>query len=166
VAPKMGKPAGSVKRRAEWARSGALPAERIQRGGDFGGNNMRLSPRALLRFGELYRNDGMVGTRRVLPAGWVEQSWTQLTTSRFSGDGYGYGWFIGRVCGMNAPYARGFGGQYVYLVPPLVLTIVITSDTSARTRVGGYREQLAALVKDEIVPAALKADGRRCEVAD
>ena len=35
----------------------------------FGGNDMLMSPRALLRFGELYRNDGVWQGRRILPEG-------------------------------------------------------------------------------------------------
>src|SRR5690606_35523116 len=46
-----------------------------------GGNEMQLSPRALARFGELYRNQGRVGARQVIPEDWIEQSWTPRTVS-------------------------------------------------------------------------------------
>ena len=42
----------------------------------FGGNNMALSPRALLAIGELYRNGGLHQGRRVLSENWVKQSWS------------------------------------------------------------------------------------------
>jgi CubicO group peptidase (beta-lactamase class C family) len=140
--------------------------DRDPQGVYLGGNNMRLSPRALLRFGELYRNGGMHDGKRVLDEAWVKASWTPRTTSRFSGHAYGYGWFIGRYCGVDVPYARGFGGQFVHVSPGLGLTVVITSDTSARTRIGGYREQLTTLIADELVPAAIKADGGVCVVEE
>ena len=47
----------------------------------FGGNDMLMSPRALVTFGELYRNDGLHDGRRVLPEGWVETSWRGRGTS-------------------------------------------------------------------------------------
>jgi CubicO group peptidase (beta-lactamase class C family) len=131
-----------------------------------GGNNMLLSPRALLRFGELYRNGGVHEGRRVLPEAWIAESWTPRTRSRFSGHAYGYGWFVDRICGHAVPYARGFGGQFLHVAPGLGLTVVVTSDISARTRVGGYRDQLDALIRDDLVPAALAADGKGCEAGE
>ncbi len=140
-----------------------VPAwERDPQGIYLGGNNMLLSPRALLRFGELYRNDGIHEGRRILSQGWIRESWTTRTHSRFSGHPYGYGWFKTSVCGHTVPYARGFGGQLVYVIPTLGMTVVITSDRSARTRIGGYREGLASLVRDDLVPAAIRADGGVC----
>jgi CubicO group peptidase (beta-lactamase class C family) len=37
----------------------------------FGGNDMLMSPKALARFGELYRNGGRIAGRQVLPADWI-----------------------------------------------------------------------------------------------
>lgn len=37
----------------------------------FGGNDMRLSPRAMVWFGELYRNGGARDGRQVVPQEWV-----------------------------------------------------------------------------------------------
>lgn len=136
-----------------------IPAwQRDPQGIFFGGNNMALSPRALLAFGELYRNGGVHAGRRVLPEGWVETSWTPRGTSPFSGDDYGYGWFLTEMCGERVAYARGFGGQFIYVAPASALTVVITSDQATRTRVGGYREALTALVEDDLIPAAGNAD--------
>lgn len=36
--------------------------------------------------------------QRVLPEGWVEASWQPRGTSPWTGDGYGYGWFIDARC--------------------------------------------------------------------
>lgn len=123
----------------------------------FGGNNMLLSPRALLAFGEMFRQGGTFGGQRVLPEGWIADTWTPRTRSRYSGDGYGYGWFIADACGHPAYYARGFGGQFVYVVPAAALTVVITSEETVRTRVDGYYGDLRELVFDRIIPAALGA---------
>lgn len=140
----------------------AIPTwQRDPQGIYFGGNNMLLSPRALLKFGELYRNGGKHDGKQVLPAGWVEASWTPRTESRWSGDAYGYGWFSRTFCGETSHYARGFGGQFVHVLPSLALTVVITSDRSARTRVGDYRGELNDLV-ESVVSATLKGRNRSC----
>jgi CubicO group peptidase (beta-lactamase class C family) len=125
----------------------------------FGGNNMLLSPRALLRIGELYRNGGRHNGRRVISETWVRASWTPRAVSPYSGDDYGYGWFITAACGQAVYYARGFGGQFIYVVPSLKLTIVLTSTATTRTRVGGYRSALKSLVGNGLIAAALRADG-------
>ncbi|RYG07315.1 MAG: class C beta-lactamase-related serine hydrolase [Caulobacteraceae bacterium] len=96
----------------------------------FGGNDMRMSPRALLKFGELYRNDGVHEGTRVLPEGWVEQSWNGRGTSRWSGNPYGYGWWLRRSGRHDVRFAWGYGGQMVFVVPDLRLTVVMTSDPS------------------------------------
>ena len=141
----------------------AIPSwQRDPQGVFMGGNNMRLSPRALFRFGELYRNGGAANGKQILSESWIRASWTPRTHSPFSGDAYGYGWFIASACGHDIFYARGFGGQFVHIIPSLGMTVVMTSETATRTRVGGYRTALTSLLKDNLIAAALKADGLSC----
>ncbi|MCP1315636.1 serine hydrolase, partial [Halomonas sp. 707D7] len=94
----------------------------------FGGNDMRLSPRALVEIGELYRLDGVVDGERILPEGFVENSWTPRGRSPWTGDGYGLGWFVTTLAGVPAYYGRGYGGQALYVIPERAMTVVITSD--------------------------------------
>ncbi|PXA99567.1 6-aminohexanoate hydrolase [Nostoc sp. 3335mG] len=119
----------------------------------FGGNEMRLSPRALARFGELYRLDGVVDGRRILPANWVRTSWTPRTRSPWSGQEYGYGWFLTEMRGHPVRFAWGYGGQMVYVIPDLKLTIVMTSLADA-ARDSGHIDALHRLVSDGVIPAA------------
>jgi CubicO group peptidase (beta-lactamase class C family) len=118
-----------------------------------GGNNMLLSARALLRFGELYRLDGRVAGRQVLPASWIEASWTPRTSSPFTGHLYGYGWFIAKAGAHLVYYAWGYGGQMIYVVPSLALTVVMTSDDSGPSGRNGYVRQLHALLAGDIIQA-------------
>ena len=134
------------------------PWDRDPQGIYLGGNNMLLSPRALLRFGEAYRNGGTFKGKHILSEEWIRASWTPRTNSYFSGDGYGYGWFITEACERPVYYARGYGGQLLYVVPSLSLTIVITSQTISRARVGGYYYALRTDVVGRLIAAALKAD--------
>ena len=126
----------------------------------FGGNEMHLSPRALIEVGELYRNDGVVfdevedsdsearDSQRVLPEGWVAESWQPRGTSRWTGDGYGYGWFITQLAGEDVYYGRGFGGQALYVIPEREMTVVITSDPNPPSPGGQFQQELNRLVTD------------------
>lgn len=125
----------------------------------FGGNDMRMSPRALLRFGELYRNDGVHAGRRILPEGWVQASWTSRARSPWSAGGYGLGWWISEMGGRPVYFAWGYGGQMVYVVPDLALTVVMTSDSDARST-DGHLQALHALMADGFIPAAERGGTR------
>ncbi|MFN3559668.1 MAG: serine hydrolase domain-containing protein [Brevundimonas sp.] len=120
----------------------------------FGGNDMRLSPRALLKFGELYRNDGVHAGVRILPEGWVEASWNGRGTSRWSGNPYGYGWWLRRSGRHEVRFAWGYGGQMVFVVPDLRLTVVMTSDPSPVAQRDGHVDRLHALLDQGFIPAA------------
>jgi len=120
----------------------------------FGGNDMLMSPRAMAAFGELYRQGGVVGGRRILSAKWIEESWTPRAVSPWSGGRYGYGWFVGDAGGYPVRYAWGYGGQMIYIVPDLGLTVVMTSDPGG-SRDGGHIDALHALLSEGIVPAAI-----------
>ena len=112
----------------------------------FGGNDMQLSPRALIAIGELYRNNGVANGQRVLPEGWVEDSWTPRGQSPWTGDGYGFGWFITTLAGEHVAYGRGYGGQALYVIPEREMTVVITSDPTPPSPGGQFQQQLNVLV--------------------
>ncbi|MCG5243495.1 serine hydrolase domain-containing protein [Azospirillum doebereinerae] len=119
-----------------------------------GGNNMALSPLDLFRFGEMWSRGGVWNGRRVVSAAWAEASWVARTRSPFSGDAYGYGWFLAEANGHRIAYARGYGGQMLYLVPSLGVTVVVTSDPGRPARSDGHVGALNALLTAEIIPAA------------
>lgn len=123
-----------------------------------GGNQMAMSPRSLLAFGELYRTGGRApdGTQ-VVSSGWIEESWRPRTNSRFTGDGYGYGWFLRDIAGEPVRYAWGYGGQMLYIVPGLDLTMVMTSDDSAPAGRTGHRDDLHTLAGEIITLVAAEA---------
>lgn len=122
----------------------------------FGGNDMLMSPRALIRFGELYRNGGEIDGRRILPVGWVRESWRPRGVSPWSGNGYGYGWFTKQAGGYQVHFAWGYGGQMLFIVPALALTVVMISDPSPHPRAESHLPDLHALLDDGIIPAAVR----------
>lgn len=121
-----------------------------------GGNLMSMSPRSLLAFGELYRNDGVTPSgKRLISKEWIAASWKPRTNSRFTGDEYGYGWFSREIASEQVRYAWGYGGQMLYIVPRLELTVVMTSDETSNSARTGHRDALHALLAEII--AATKA---------
>lgn len=135
------------------------PWSRDAQGVYLGGNEMALSPAALLAFGEMYRSGGVHEGRRVLPEAWVRASWTPRAGSPVRRDAYGYGWWIRRMGGHRVFYAWGYGGQMVYVVPSLRLTVVMLSDPTTRSSEGGHLQSLHALLADGVIPAAEAGSG-------
>ncbi len=129
------------------------PWDRDPQGIYLGGNNMLLSPRALLRFGEMIRNGGALDGRRVVSADWIAASWQPRAASRWTGHAYGYGWFMTETAGRPHRYGWGYGGQMLHVVPTAGLTIAITSDPNVRSREAGHMAGLRALVADTIAAA-------------
>ena len=119
----------------------------------FGGNEMRLTPREMLAFGTLYLNRGRAadGTQ-VVPAAWVDSSWVPRTRSGWSGNAYGYGWWMRDAAGHPVYFAWGYGGQFIFVVPDLELVVVTTSATDT-DRERGHLDAIHALLAEEIVPA-------------
>lgn len=119
----------------------------------FGGNDMHVSPRDLVRFGELYRNGGRIGDRQIVPREWIVESWREHTRGR-NGESYGYTWFGRESNGYAVRYAWGYGGQFLFIVPALELTIAFTSDPVS-PREGPHNRAIHRLVDEFIVPAAI-----------
>ncbi|MGY6631771.1 MAG: serine hydrolase domain-containing protein [Wenzhouxiangella sp.] len=122
----------------------------------FGGNEMVLSPRALAQIGELYRLNGQLNGRQIVSSEWIEQSWQANGRSPWTGDDYGFGWFITDIDGLPAYYGRGFGGQALFVVPEAELTVVITSNPNPPSAGGWQFRQLVELVAMAIRQFALE----------
>lgn len=118
----------------------------------FGGNDMELTPRQMLAFGQLYMDSGSAGGRQIVPAEWVQASLQERTVSpRGQGRRYGYGWWIRDMAGFRTRYAWGFGGQFVLLVPELDLVIVTTSSSSPGGDRRSHTRRIYDLVEFELI---------------
>lgn len=119
-----------------------------------GGNQVGMTPESLLALGELYRRDGKTEDgEQLVSQDWIDASWERRTRSRFHGGGYGYGWFMQSFSGIDGYYGWGYGGQMIYVLPELELTIAITSEENEPSGRSGYRDRLHRLVSQQIVPA-------------
>ncbi len=127
------------------------PWTRDPQGYYLGGNEMSLSPLHMAKLGELYLANGEIGGQQLLDSNWVQDAFTQRTRSVYSGDGYGYGWFLRNLAGVPSAYARGYGGQVMHILPAMSLVVVITSDETQRARSNGYMSTLHNMVADNLV---------------
>ncbi|TGN40221.1 serine hydrolase domain-containing protein [Marinobacter confluentis] len=117
----------------------------------FGGNDMQLSPMALLKLGELYRNGGVHDGEQILSRDWIDQSWTERGRSRYTDDRYGYGWFMTDLGGHRGYYGRGYGGQMLYVFPDLGMTVVMTSDPQPPAS-PSFMQKQNALLEEFVIP--------------
>ena len=123
----------------------------------FGGNNMEMTPRQMLAFGELYVNQGRANGRQVIPESWVETSLQRrVESSRERGRYYGYGWWLRDMASVNIAYAWGYGGQFILLAPELDLVVVTAGDSEANVVVNGQidrtvSQQLELLIVGQIL---------------
>jgi len=93
------------------------------------GGGLRLRPRDMGKFGQLYLNGGTWKGMRIISRSWVEESVKKHidATSRM---GYGFQWWTeqhrwnGQIIGSFS--ARGWGGQRIFVFPDLVLVVVFT----------------------------------------
>lgn len=119
----------------------------------FGGNEMLMTPRQMITFGELYLNRGRLRGQQIVPAEWVDTSCRPRTRSRWDSDReYGYGWWIQDFGEHEACFAWGFGGQYIMVFRDLDLVVVATSATTVSEERRGHRRQLFNLIETHILP--------------
>jgi CubicO group peptidase (beta-lactamase class C family) len=139
------------------------PWPRDPQGVYFGGNDMLMTPRQMLAFGELYLNKGRFPSHlshlthlshpshQVVPEWYVEESFVPRGRSPISGREYGYCWWTREVAGRRAYYAWGFGGQYIYIVPSLDLVVVSTSAATVSEDRRSHRRNVDDIIEQLIV---------------
>ncbi len=114
----------------------------------FGGNDMEFTPRQMIAFGQLYLDGGRANGSQVVPADWVGASIRpRAVSTREVGRYYGYGWWIREMAGYATPYAWGYGGQYIILVPELHLVVVTTSSSYPSDERRPHLRQLNDLIE-------------------
>jgi CubicO group peptidase (beta-lactamase class C family) len=117
----------------------------------FGGNDMLLTPRQMLAFGELYRNGGRVNGKQIVPASWVETSLVPRTRSNFSEQLYGYGWWMRDMAGLDTFFAWGFGGQFIIVIPKIDTVVVSTSAATVADDRRSHRRTVDDLIERMVI---------------
>jgi CubicO group peptidase (beta-lactamase class C family) len=124
----------------------------------FGGNEMLMTARQMVAFGELYRNRGRVNGRQIVPESWIEASFLPRGRSYWSDQQYGYGWWMRDLGGRRAYFAWGFGGQYIFVLPDLHLVVATTSSTAVGEERRRHRRGVFDLIEELVIPAVTAAD--------
>jgi CubicO group peptidase (beta-lactamase class C family) len=129
------------------------PWQRDPQGIFFGGNDMYLTPRQMLRFGQMYLDGGVYQGKQIVPAEWVRESVRPRTSSPWNGHGYGLGWWSKDSAGRRVFFAWGYGGQYVFVVPELDLVAVFISQSDG-PREPGHLPAIHRILDEYLVPGA------------
>lgn len=115
---------------------------------------LRMRPRDLAKIGRMVLAQGQWQGQQIVPSDWVTEA---LRPHIDTGDGlhYGYQWWTGTVDwkGKGVAWSAGFGngGQRLFVVPDLDLTVVITAGAYNDARI---RETDAAVFRQ--IVAALR----------
>jgi CubicO group peptidase (beta-lactamase class C family) len=133
------------------------PWERDPQGIYLGGNEMPLKPRDMLRLGELYLNGGRHNGKQIVSEAWVRESVIPRVTSRFSGREYGYGWWIRTLAGIQVFYAWGYGGQFIFIIPPVRAVVAVTSVAEPGSERREHLDAVYDLVERLVIPVAATA---------
>ncbi|MCC6243517.1 MAG: beta-lactamase family protein [Gemmatimonadaceae bacterium] len=119
----------------------------------YAGGGMQMTPRDLLKFGQLYLDGGVWRGHRLVSSAWVAQTTgKQITRPDSSTDGFGWHRHDLRVGARTIPTyeASGNGGQMVVVVPSAQLCIAITA--------GNYGEYAVwQRLRTELVPDIIQA---------
>lgn len=100
-----------------------------------GGFGLRMRARDLLAFGELYLNRGLLRDQQIISAGRIASSIVPAIAATSPDRGaYSWHWWndtlpaghVGQAAPLSYYYARGFGGQFVFVVPERDTVVVMT----------------------------------------
>lgn len=131
------------------------PWPRDPQGIYFGGNDMEMTPRQMLEFGKLYLNEGRANGKQIMSADWVAASLSRRANSTRENDRYyGYGWWMRDMAGHETPYAWGYGGQFIVLVPELDLVVVTTSSSWPGPDRRAHTDRMYDLVEHAVIAPA------------
>jgi CubicO group peptidase (beta-lactamase class C family) len=106
-------------------------------GVDYGATSLFLRPRDLAKLGQLTLNRGSWKGQSVVSQAWIEASTSTKAETPATPLGFSYGYLWWTLPGMQAYTAWGHGGQFVMVVPPSELVIVMTSEPSPNDEVAG-----------------------------
>ncbi len=97
----------------------------------FASGGLYLLPRDMAKFGQLYLNEGEWKGKRIISADWIRESVKEsiyLPSSWGRTYAYGYQWWLEkyRNGALKAYSARGWGNQFIVVIPAVKLVVVFT----------------------------------------
>lgn len=116
---------------------------------------LRMRPRDMAKIGHMVVDHGKWRGRQIVPADWIATSLQPRISTGYPGLQYGYQWWTGTVDwqGKKLQWAGAFGngGQRLFVVPDLDMTVVITAgaydDPQIAPRVNAFFKDIVATVQ-------------------
>jgi CubicO group peptidase (beta-lactamase class C family) len=121
---------------------------------------VEMLPRDMAKFGYLYLNNGTWDDEQIVPKEWVQQSAATLRPFDIL-TGYSYQWWTYTNDIANSYTARGYQGQFIFVVPSLDMVVVFTSSVPP-----DESELQAWLLYDYIIPSAINKIPRQVMVTN
>ncbi len=125
--------------------------DRDPQGNYMGGNNLALSPSALLKIGTMVMNEGVYRQKQIVPRDWITESMQIYTRSHFNPYDYGYLWWQRELDGYTVQFAWGNGGQYIMMLPALKTVVAITSNSESRIKSRASRQRLFNFIENRLI---------------
>ncbi|KAI7253996.1 hypothetical protein KC345_g11300, partial [Hortaea werneckii] len=126
-----------------------------------GGFGLKLRPADLLKFGQLYLQQGLWEKEQLISREWIACSvQPSILAEAPRRGGYGWHWWTDAYPPASANkepaaveyyYARGYAGQFVYVLPELQTVVVLTQDNKRGTNnppADVFRDYIAPLLVD------------------
>ena len=119
-----------------------------------GWGEMRLKPRDMAKIGYMMLKEGNWQGRQTISRNWVKES----TRAHIKAGGYDYGyqWWRGKTIANNqiidAFWAWGHGGQFIFVLPALDSVVVFTAKHRENP---GYSERAFGMLTQHIIPAVI-----------
>ena len=102
-----------------------------RRGISLGADGLRLTSYDMLKFGNLFLNNGCLNGKQIISSKWIKESTTPLYKTYDNIGYYAYHWWVSSFNNngleINYYFALGYGGQYIIVVPRFNLVVVFTS---------------------------------------
>jgi CubicO group peptidase (beta-lactamase class C family) len=92
---------------------------------NFGGSNLALRPRDMAKFGLLLINNGTWDDQQIVSSDWVNSS-SHGPPTYYTLTSYGYQWWINDQHDWYS--ARGYNGQFIYVIEEHDIVVVFSSD--------------------------------------
>ena len=125
--------------------------DRDPQGNYMGGNNLALTPSALLKIGTMVMNKGVYQQKQIVPYDWIDESMQIYTRSQFNPYDYGYLWWQRELNGYTVQFAWGNGGQYIMMLTTLEAVVVITSISEIKATNRESRRKLFDFIENRLI---------------
>lgn len=107
------------------------------------GGGLYLKPSDVLKIGILIQNKGKWENTQIISETWLNKTFQSYFTTEFSGNGYGYFWWVKemKVNGDRTTKvisAQGAGGQYMYVIPEYDLVVSFTENNYSTPIMGPW----------------------------